>query len=157
MLFWEFPGSPVVRTPGRSHCPGVQSLVGELKSHKLHSMAKKNLPKTETTNVCCFICSHPLPPFWVKEPLYPLGNACHMGQGGSSRLPLFPLLSPGQSGYQERVSDQSKTSRSSLKFMDPEEVTLCLSGPSANWSFLKKKPTGRKGLLNQEEHRLSNK
>ena len=42
MISREFPGGPVVRTL-RSHCwgPGVQSLVGELKSHKLHGAAKK--------------------------------------------------------------------------------------------------------------------
>ena len=39
---WEFPGSPVVGTP-RFHCwgPGVQSLVGELGSCKLHSQQNK--------------------------------------------------------------------------------------------------------------------
>ena len=37
----EFPGSPVVRTQ-RFHCwVRVQSLVGELRSHKLCGMAKK--------------------------------------------------------------------------------------------------------------------
>ena len=35
----EFPGSPVVRTPLLR--AWVRSLVGELKSHKPHSMAKK--------------------------------------------------------------------------------------------------------------------
>ena len=43
----ELPGDPVVRTP-HFHCqgPGVQALVGELRSHKLHGEAKKN-PKTK--------------------------------------------------------------------------------------------------------------
>ena len=43
---WEFPGSPVVRTP-RSHCQGpwAQSLVGELRSSKPHSVAKKKKKK----------------------------------------------------------------------------------------------------------------
>ena len=38
----EFPGGPVVKTP-RSQCSGaqVQSLVGELRSHMLHGVAKK--------------------------------------------------------------------------------------------------------------------
>ena len=37
----ELPGDPVVRAP-RSHCRGrVQSLVRELRSHKLHGVAKK--------------------------------------------------------------------------------------------------------------------
>ena len=37
----EFPDGPVVRTP-HSHCPGawVQSLAGELRSHKLHPQPK---------------------------------------------------------------------------------------------------------------------
>ena len=38
----EFPGGPVVRT-SQFHChgPGVQSLVRELRSHRLHSTAEK--------------------------------------------------------------------------------------------------------------------
>ena len=39
IVFREFPGSRVVRTLP-SHDP-VQSLVGELRSHKLHGVAKK--------------------------------------------------------------------------------------------------------------------
>ena len=46
MRYQEFPGSPVVRTP-RFHCLRVQiqSLVRELRSHKLHgaSVEKKSL------------------------------------------------------------------------------------------------------------------
>ena len=38
----EFPGGPVVRTSQfHSHGPAVQSLVRELRSHRLHSTAKK--------------------------------------------------------------------------------------------------------------------
>ena len=39
----EFPDGPVVKTP-RFHCRGawVPFLVGELRSHKLRGMAKKN-------------------------------------------------------------------------------------------------------------------
>lgn len=38
---WEVPGGPVVKTPC-FHCqgPGVQSLVGELRSHKPSDAAK---------------------------------------------------------------------------------------------------------------------
>ena len=43
---WEFSDSLVVRTPS-FHCqvPGVQSLVGKLRSCKLHGMAKNNNKK----------------------------------------------------------------------------------------------------------------
>ena len=42
---WEFPGSPVVRTP-RFHCRGqVQSLVRELRSCMPRSAAKKKKEK----------------------------------------------------------------------------------------------------------------
>ena len=39
----EFPGNPVIRTPC-FHCPRaqVQSLVGELKSHMPHGVAKQS-------------------------------------------------------------------------------------------------------------------
>ena len=42
----ELPGSPVVKIP-HFHCPElqVQSLVEELRSHKLHSTAKKKKKK----------------------------------------------------------------------------------------------------------------
>lgn len=40
MLFREFPGSPVVRTP-HSHCRGPNPLLRELRSLELHSVAKK--------------------------------------------------------------------------------------------------------------------
>lgn len=37
---WEFPAASVVRTP-EFPLLGIQSLVGELRSHRLHSEAKK--------------------------------------------------------------------------------------------------------------------
>ena len=42
-MWWEFPGSPVVRTLMALSLPWalVQSLVGELRSHKLSSAAEK--------------------------------------------------------------------------------------------------------------------
>ena len=43
LSLWEFPYGLVVKTPW-SHCPGpeFQSLVGELRSHKLYNVAKTN-------------------------------------------------------------------------------------------------------------------
>ena len=40
-IFGDFPGSPVVKTTLPTQGPWVQSLVGELRSHMPHSMAKK--------------------------------------------------------------------------------------------------------------------
>ena len=51
---WEFPGGPVVRT-WRFHCRAqVQSLIKELRSHKLNNMTKL---EGEKNRVPCFIFS----------------------------------------------------------------------------------------------------
>ena len=48
----QFPGGPVVRTQGfHCHGPRVQSLVGELRSHKLCSAAKKKKKITSLKKV----------------------------------------------------------------------------------------------------------
>ena len=78
-----------------------------------------------------------------------------MDQGGSSCLLLSPLLSLGHSGCSRELRDLGKASQSSLKFTEPEEVTL--SGLSANWSFLKNTPVEREEFGNQEEQRQSKK
>ena len=51
---WEFPGGPVVRTL-HFHCrgPGVQSLVGELRSRKLRVADKKKKKKKPTSQSRC--------------------------------------------------------------------------------------------------------
>ena len=44
---WEFSGGPMVRTP-RSYCqgPGFDAVVGELSTHKSHSMVKRKKKPT---------------------------------------------------------------------------------------------------------------
>lgn len=61
--------------------------------------------------------------FWVKELLCAMGNTCHrVAHLASSYSPYSALATVVCSG---EVSNLRKASESSLKFTEPEEVTLC--------------------------------
>lgn len=131
--------------------PQVQFLVRNCKITQAAWCGRKT--KTQSKKQTLFYLLSPQP-LLGKEPLCSLGTR-YMDQGGSSCLLLFPLLSLGHSGCSRELRDLGKASQSSLKFTEPEEVTL--SGLSANWSFLKNTPVEREEFGNQEEQRQSKK
>ena len=88
-MSWEFPGSPVVRTL-QSHCPegSVKFLVGELKSHKPPSPAKKKKRMSLMLRIYKIMHSGPgffflkrTPCFFLQGPLLDLRVSLEEGPG----------------------------------------------------------------------------
>ena len=97
----EFPGSPVDKT---LHFYWVQSLVGELRSRKLHNVAKKTPQKTRITNLSSDVKEHTCM-FRAWKWIWPIqwwersGKASCPNTVPSSQFFFWVWLEPGSLGF----------------------------------------------------------